>query len=419
MIKICDAIMGSGKSSAAISYMNSHPGKRFIYITPYLDEAKRIKDACAALRFVEPSSRLSQYHFRKTEHIQALIEAGKNISSTHNMFLRFTPGMIRMLKEQHYTLIIDEDVEVIDKCDNITSFDLDFLVRLGIASIDGDSVTFTPPEGYEGAYNALFAIARSRDLTLAPVNNNKGGNVFDAYYWVFSREILDAFDDVFILTYMFEGQTLRWYFNLKGITFSYINVAYDGEEYSFTDGPGHVPEYIHTIRDRIHILDAPKLNAVGDAKNALSATWFSKRGEEHADIDRLRKNVLNFFTNYTGVSTKQRMWTTFESSREKMKDKRFGRSFTAFNLRATNDYRSRTALAYCVNVFMNPFEKRYLTEHGVDPHEDEYALSSMVQWVWRSAIRDGGEIHLYCPSRRMRELFVNWMNSLAEGGESE
>ena len=25
MIKVCDAIMGSGKSSAAITYMNEHP----------------------------------------------------------------------------------------------------------------------------------------------------------------------------------------------------------------------------------------------------------------------------------------------------------------------------------------------------------------------------------------------------------
>ncbi len=33
-IKVCDAIMGSGKSSAAISYMNEHPNQKFIYITP-------------------------------------------------------------------------------------------------------------------------------------------------------------------------------------------------------------------------------------------------------------------------------------------------------------------------------------------------------------------------------------------------
>lgn len=418
MIKICDAIMGSGKSSAAIQYMNSHPDRKFIYITPYLDEAARIREACPALRFVEPSSKLRQFNFHKFEHTVSLIEAGRNIASTHNMFLRYTPDMILTLKEQHYTLIIDEDVDVIEKCESLTSFDYEMLTKAGYAVRDGENVRFRPPDGYDGLFSNLFQITRSRTMAVVPDDKSKGGNVLDAYYWIFSREILDAFDDVFILTYMFEGQTIRWYFGLESIPFSYINVAYDGKEYSFTDGLGHVPEYVKNIKDRVHVLDAPKLNAVGNDKNALSSTWFAKRGGAHSDIDRLRKNVLNFFTNYAGVSTKQRMWTTFESSREKLKDKRFGRSFTAFNLRATNDYRSRTALAYCVNVYMNPFEKRYLTGHGVDPHEDEYALSCMVQWVWRSAIRDGGEIQLYCPSRRMRELFLGWMDSLARGGEA-
>ena len=41
-IFICDSIMGSGKTSAAINYINQHHDKRFIYITPYLDEDERI-----------------------------------------------------------------------------------------------------------------------------------------------------------------------------------------------------------------------------------------------------------------------------------------------------------------------------------------------------------------------------------------
>jgi len=36
-------------------------------------------------------------------------------------------------------------------------------------------------------------------------------------------------------------------------------------------------------------------------------------------------------------------------------------------------------------------------------------LSEMVQWVWRSAIREGNEIVLYVPSERMRNLFTNWL----------
>ena len=42
-IKVCDAIMSAGKSSAAIAYMNANKERKFIYITPDLEEAARIK----------------------------------------------------------------------------------------------------------------------------------------------------------------------------------------------------------------------------------------------------------------------------------------------------------------------------------------------------------------------------------------
>ena len=72
MIRVCDAIMGSGKSSAAITYMNENANERFIYITPYLDEAARIKENCPQLRFVEPSRGIAEFGFTKTGHTLSL-----------------------------------------------------------------------------------------------------------------------------------------------------------------------------------------------------------------------------------------------------------------------------------------------------------------------------------------------------------
>ena len=34
MVRVCDAVMGTGKSSAAITYINEHPKEKFIYIFP-------------------------------------------------------------------------------------------------------------------------------------------------------------------------------------------------------------------------------------------------------------------------------------------------------------------------------------------------------------------------------------------------
>jgi len=41
-IKIVDAIMGAGKTSAAINLINNNPDKLFLFVTPYLSEVDRI-----------------------------------------------------------------------------------------------------------------------------------------------------------------------------------------------------------------------------------------------------------------------------------------------------------------------------------------------------------------------------------------
>ena len=43
-------------------------------------------------------------------------------------------------------------------------------------------------------------------------------------------------------------------------------------------------------------------------------------------------------------------------------------------------------------------------------NEDLYSLSELIQWIYRSRIRNGEKINLYIPSKRMRELLIDWLN---------
>ena len=46
-VKVVDEMMGMGKSSAAINYINSlDDDVKVMYVTPYLDEVERIKKSC-------------------------------------------------------------------------------------------------------------------------------------------------------------------------------------------------------------------------------------------------------------------------------------------------------------------------------------------------------------------------------------
>ena len=103
------------------------------------------------------------------------------------------------------------------------------------------------------------------------------------------------------------------------------------------------------------------------------------------------------------------MWTTFKDCRKRVKGKGFTKGFVVLNQKATNRYSHKTTLAYGLNLFMNVPIKRYFESRKVEVNEDLWSLNEMLQWLFRSAIRNGEPIDIYVPSRRMRELLLNWI----------
>ena len=83
-------------------------------------------------------------------------------------------------------------------------------------------------------------------------------------------------------------------------------------------------------------------------------------------------------------------------------------------MRATNKWSDRVYLIYVVNRFMPPPLVHYFRSIGIAVDQDAWALSEMIQWIWRSAIRKGEEIWIYVPSSRMRKLLQNWIAEVSE-----
>lgn len=147
---------------------------------------------------------------------------------------------------------------------------------------------------------------------------------------------------------------------------------------------------------------------------ALSMNWFEKNSlhKDKPELTKLKNNIYNAFSNKFKSHSKDNLWTTYKDFQHTLKGRGYTKGYLAFNSRATNDWRDRTCLAYCVNVFMPLDVKNYFIAHGYTPDEDGWALSTMIQWIWRSAVRDGKEIWLYIPSKRMRDLLKNWINEV-------
>ena len=411
VVKVCDAIMGTGKSQSAIAYMNEHKTDKFIYITPYLEEANRIKQGCASLKFIEPQV-LPQHGMRKTEHTAALIREGRNITTTHQAFKGYTPETLEDIKRQGYTLIIDENVDVLETFDFHVD-DLQIAVDAGYVKEENGIYAVTTSEYKGTALRDMFRLLKTRELVRI---EDDASNSF--FYWALPPELITSFKNVFILTYLFKGQSLHHFLEIYNIPYEYIGIEKTDEVetgFRFSEYPGYTPEYVSRLGEMLHIIDSGKINDIGDDYFALSMNWFKKTDGE--ETEQLRRNVSNCFKNiWSDVPADERLWATYNKEKPHMQGKGYTKSFLTFNAKATNAYRNKTHLVYMVNVFMNVNDKKFYQKHGVDVDEDMFALSIMVQWIWRSAIRDGEEVYLYIPSSRMRNILINWINTVSKGG---
>lgn len=409
MVKVCDAIMGTGKSSAAIRYMNEHANDKFIYVTPYLTETERIRKECSKLHFVEPSDKLREYHFKKSVHTMALIEEGRNISTTHQAFKGYTSQTLDRIREQGYTLIIDENVEILEEFEYHPT---DLQVAIDAGYIEENNGVYTlAKDGYDGlALREMMYLLKSRELIRVSERNKD-----PLFFWTLPPDLLTSFKDVFVLTYLFQGQSIKYFMDIYNIKYEYIGIerTEDGG-YCFGRFPGYTPEYVRCLKDRLQILDNPKLNEIGNNFYALSKSWYDKNSD---GVSHLKRNIYNYYNNiWKDIPADRRMWGSYKGEMSKIKGKGYTKAFVTFNTKATNQYKNRDCLVYVANVFMNVNEKKFYHLHGIEVDESMYALSIMVQWIWRSAIRDGGTVNLYIPSKRMRTLLINWIENISKGG---
>ncbi|MCL2798104.1 MAG: hypothetical protein FWD58_08650 [Firmicutes bacterium] len=405
-IKVCDALCGAGKTVSCINMMNRETDKRFIFITPYLTEVERIKQCCSLRRFVSPEKKYAN-GFSKLNDIHGLLTRGENIVSTHSLFACYTDETKRLIREQGYTLVLDEVIDVFQPL-RINGGDVDLLLRHNIA-IHKDNEIIWSDEDYSGVlFSEVKQMSKSKNLIMY-------GESF--YFWAIPPDLFGCFSEAYVLTYLFEYQLLRYFFDANSLKYELIGTRREGNSYDFC-ALNEMDRRVD-LREKIHILQSRKRNGVGRDPFSLSSGWFERNllpGK--SAVTELKNSIYNVFRyDFEGGSC-ERMWTAFNKTKKALRGKGYSSGFVAFNSRATNEFANKKYLAYCVNVFMQPWAKNYLLQHGITKiSQDMYALSVLVQWLFRSAIRKGEDIWVYIPSKRMRELLDRWIENLAAGDD--
>ena len=414
-VNIIDAIMGEGKSTwlmntinkdYSLSPFNGHRPKKYIILTMYLDEVDRFISGCRIADFKSPEP----IHGRKYFGLNRLIKDGENIVTTHALWSLIDRKTFKLLKEQNYCLFVDEVMDCVRTYDDITRHDMGLLLERKFITVDAFNRLNWNHEAapnYSGKFDALVSLCDNGNL----VYENQC-----FLLWKFPIEFLAQFSEVWIATYLWEGSLMSNYLeaNKVGVavhTLSNRNLIPYGEV--------NEAAAKSMLRKLITIIDDDKLNAVGSVSkhkgtkmqnkiNPLSSSWYKRQNEE--SLKSIKTNTYNYFNNISKGGSNLAMWTSFKRDKNKLKGKGYTKGWVPYTTKATNEYKHKANLAYLVNVFMMPPIKQYLERNGATINEDMYALSELVQWTFRSRIREGEPINLYIPSERMRAILINWLN---------
>ena len=413
--------MGSGKTTAMIDKMNRGYSLRFIFVTPYLSEVERVINNTHD--FTQPVDCGNG----KLDSLHDLLLNGKNIATTHALFMMATEETIHLIHEGKYILVMDEAVEVLceynsvaPKDKKVNTGDVKWLLSEGYISIDAKyNVQWCRNSLDDNTFHYAEIQRLAANGTLKCIDN--------VLYWEYPPSVFCAFTTIYVLTYLFKNTMLDAYFTIYGFKYEMLSVGNTNEHYTlgeYTDARKLREQYAGLIN-----IYSGKFNDIGEYNYSFSANWIKKSDQQRCEL--IKKTVRNY-KNYVGAKSSEVMWTTImdtplynklqhtkgfcylrkltsEERRQPHDQRKLLEQFVPCNARATNDYANRRTLIYLLNRYPNPEYKKYFSVRGYSLDENQFALSEMLQWIWRSAIRNNEPINLFVPSSRMRKLLCDWL----------
>ncbi|WP_307760707.1 hypothetical protein [uncultured Phascolarctobacterium sp.] len=224
------------------------------------------------------------------------------------------------------------------------------------------------------------------------------------------KEIFELFNDVWISSYMTKDSMLDYYCQMNNIKISYYHIS----NYAIVEG--YRFDYPKEF-ERLCICQNEKYNL----NFALSKAWYKRENNKGKIITNKEpaclKSLASAFRNFLkyvcqNENPNSYYWTTFKASQSDIPKKYISQKrFLECNKKATNEYDQCTAVGYLCNRFINPNIINVFADKGIQFDNDQYALSELLQFVYRSNLRveDSDKIvNVFIPAKRMRMLLWNF-----------
>ena len=400
-VTIRDYPCGSGKTTSMIEGFRSD--RKYLVIVPLLTEVDRVVEWSKSTPFQQPHANDNNAP-TKTESLESMVLQGQNIAATHSLFERLVP-LARQGLLRDYDIIIDEVPEVVRSVSSKSKVSIEeFYLNTGYMTVDTKTGLVRPTNKWWSMRDDVDDTLSTTILTYA----NTGclylleGHLF---IWAMPKELLTAGRTTTILTYKSEGSVLSSYLKKLDVP---VEVANDNQlEEAFRKKAAEL----------IIIKDIPALSRLSLSHSGQLA------GMPNSNYCR---TVVNALKNLRGrqlkdVPAEKILITCAKDGWYKSGDKTAagpfasgsklfqGANWVAKVTRGTNDYAHCSHLIYLYDQHMNPYVARWLEDNS-RAFDDAYALTELIQWVWRSSVRNGQSITLYLPSPRMRQLMEEWLS---------
>ena len=339
--------MGSGKTSWAFQDLfNKHLDENILYISPFLCEIEgengripqAIKDGkITGRQILTPKNKGAG----KLGNIANLINNQMDIASTHALFRMFDEDCKQALRDNDYTLILDETLDCVEPYFFKAKDDAEELLAKHDIEIDSNGLVKWTGSERETRYKDVRLLAQNKALF----------RVDDRFFvWHYPVDIFTLFKKVYILTYMFDGSLMKYYFDMYNVHYTIKSISGDRGNYKLVDY--YIPD-INSIKDRLNIYRGNYNTNIPQKENVLSTNW-SNQAYNKNHIKQIQKNMYNYVHNVVNVKSDDVMWTSIKANKDKLKGKGYTSGYIPCNLRAQNDYKDKTTLMYCVNWYTNP-----------------------------------------------------------------
>lgn len=435
-IEVVDEIMGTGKSHSTLRYIENlaiTEGQRWIFCTEYLDEIERrtAENPLAAPLWRTPTDTGDA---TKTDHLIELLKEPdtKLVGITHALLLSASnhPLVNSLLKTKGYRLFLDETIDLISPYNRVKFGDF-------LKCLDRKEISITDPYGKVSWIvddstithgNTTSTDDLKRDAAKGIVYSAvQSGSVGESVILVEIQNevILTQFERVIVATYNINNTLFDAYLKIKGITrvvckdvvcgrnttkaaikanIEFINkydkqfrgMSLSGNWYKAESSPDDYKVINKTIK------------AIGDkngCKGNAHLLGFTVPAERLGkQRDKKRVQPTGYPHTVCGVVVDAKGIEREEHSKALS-------TYIPCNARASNEYANKTVMVHAFNRYAMVPVTRFLDHYGIEYSNEQFALNELVQWVWRSAIRNGEKIKLAILSTRMRDLFTRWLDN--------